>query len=209
MSDRLLARKARSRRSKNNLVQCRSSVSGTNATSRIGPRCVPKNGDACSAARIGYPVAQENDAERAARAAFSIQRALAELNRKNADSGKPTLNARIGIETGPVMVDAGEIYGDTPNTAAQVSHALAAFLSDIASAAVQSRCRMRITQAAYSPSASATATRGLRQGELGAGDCPKNRGTLLVCTLGRRLGGLLFRGTAINHNICAPLRQFV
>jgi class 3 adenylate cyclase len=59
----------------------------------------------------------------AARAAFSIQRALAELNRKNADSGKPTLNARIGIETGPVMVDAGEIYGDTPNTAAQVSHA--------------------------------------------------------------------------------------
>jgi hypothetical protein len=83
----------------------------------------------------------------AARAAFSIQRALAELNRKNADSGKPTLNARIGIETGPVMVDAGEIYGDTPNTAAQVSHALAAFLSDIASAAVQSRCRMRITQA--------------------------------------------------------------
>jgi hypothetical protein len=72
-------------------------------------------------ARVGYPAAQENDAERAARAALSIQRALAELNRKNAGSGKPTLSARIGIETGPVVVDAaGEIYGDAPNTAARV-----------------------------------------------------------------------------------------
>jgi Adenylate and Guanylate cyclase catalytic domain/AAA ATPase domain len=70
---------------------------------------------------FGYPVAQENDAERAARAALSIQRALAELNRKNAGSGKPVLSARIGIETGPVVVDAaGEIYGDAPNTAARV-----------------------------------------------------------------------------------------
>jgi class 3 adenylate cyclase len=66
-------------------------------------------------------VAQENDAERAARAALSIQPALAEVNRKNADSGKPALSARIGIETGPVVVDAaGEIYGDAPNTAARV-----------------------------------------------------------------------------------------
>ena len=44
---------------------------------------------------FGYPVAQENDAERAARAALSIQRALAEVNRKNAVFGKPALNARI------------------------------------------------------------------------------------------------------------------
>jgi class 3 adenylate cyclase len=72
-------------------------------------------------ALFGYPVAQENDAERAARAALSIQRALAEVNRKNAGSGGPELNARIGIETGPVVVDAaGEIYGDAPNTAARV-----------------------------------------------------------------------------------------
>jgi hypothetical protein len=34
-------------------------------------------------ALFGYPVAQENDAERAVRAALSIQRALIELNRKN------------------------------------------------------------------------------------------------------------------------------
>ena len=72
-------------------------------------------------ALFGYPVAQENDAERAARAALSIQHALAEVNRKNADTGKPALNARIGIETGSVVVDAaGEIYGDAPNVAARV-----------------------------------------------------------------------------------------
>src|SRR5271167_617484 len=71
---------------------------------------------------FGYPVAQENDAERAARAALSIHRALAELNRKNADTGKPELKARIGLEAGPVVVDvAGEkIFGDAPNVAARV-----------------------------------------------------------------------------------------
>jgi class 3 adenylate cyclase len=70
---------------------------------------------------FGYPVAQENDSERAARAALSIQRALAELNRKNAGTGKPVLTARIGIETGSVVVDAaGEIFGDAPNIAARV-----------------------------------------------------------------------------------------
>jgi class 3 adenylate cyclase len=73
-------------------------------------------------ALFGYPVAQENDSERAARAALSIQRSLSEINRKNASAGKPALNARIGIETGPVVVDAaGEIYGDAPNTAASLT----------------------------------------------------------------------------------------
>ena len=70
---------------------------------------------------FGYPVAQENDSERAVRAALSIQRALAELNRNNAGAGKPALNARIGVETGAVVVDAaGEIFGDAPNIAARV-----------------------------------------------------------------------------------------
>ena len=90
------------------------------AVTEMGGHVAKKLGDGLMAL-FGYPVAQENDAERAARAALSIQRALAELNRKNAGSGKPALNARIGIETGPVVVDAsGEIYGDAPNTAARV-----------------------------------------------------------------------------------------
>src|SRR5262249_15761437 len=72
-------------------------------------------------ALFGYPVAHENDAERAARAALSIQRALAELNRKSASTGKAELSARIGLETGPAVVDAvGEIYGDVANIAARV-----------------------------------------------------------------------------------------
>jgi class 3 adenylate cyclase len=70
---------------------------------------------------FGYPVAHENDAERAARAALSIQRALAELNRENAGTAKPELIARIGLESGPAVVDAsGEIYGDVANVAARV-----------------------------------------------------------------------------------------
>ena len=90
------------------------------AVTEMGGHVAKKLGDGVMAL-FGYPVAQENDAERAARAALSIQRALVELNQKNADSGKPTLSVRIGIETGPVVVDAaGEIYGDAPNTAARV-----------------------------------------------------------------------------------------
>jgi class 3 adenylate cyclase/predicted ATPase len=90
------------------------------AVTEMGGHVAKKLGDGLMAL-FGYPVAQENDAERAARAALSIQRALAEVNRKSAGSGKPALNARIGIETGSVVVDAsGEIYGDAPNTAARM-----------------------------------------------------------------------------------------
>jgi hypothetical protein len=54
-------------------------------------------------AYFGYPMAQENDAERAGGAGLAVQRALTELNRKNEGTGK--LGARIVIESGPVMVD--------------------------------------------------------------------------------------------------------
>src|SRR5215831_8223298 len=90
------------------------------AVMEMGGHVAKKLGDGLMAL-FGYPMAQENDAERAARAALSIQRALAGLNRKNAGAGKPELVARIGIESGPVVIDAaGEIYGDAPNTAARV-----------------------------------------------------------------------------------------
>ena len=90
------------------------------AVMEMGGHVAKKLGDGLMAL-FGYPLAHENDAERAARAALSIQRALADLNRKNAGIGKPELKARIGLETGPVVVDAtGEVYGDVPNTAARV-----------------------------------------------------------------------------------------
>src|SRR5277367_3564677 len=106
------------------------------AVTEMGGHVAKKLGDGLMAL-FGYPVAQENDAERAARAALSIHRALAEVNRKNADASKPALNARIGIETGPVVVDAGgEIYGDAPNVAARVQ-ALAAPGTVVVTARVQ------------------------------------------------------------------------
>ena len=85
----------------------------------MGGKVAKQLGDGLMAL-FGYPVAQENDAERAARAALAIQRALAELNRKNADTAMPALAARIAIDSGPVVVDAaGEIFGDVPNIAAR------------------------------------------------------------------------------------------
>ena len=90
------------------------------AVIEMGGHVAKKLGDGLMSL-FGYPVAHENDAERAARAALAIQHALAELNRKNEGTGKPVLAARIGLETGPAVVDtAGEIYGDVANVAARV-----------------------------------------------------------------------------------------
>jgi class 3 adenylate cyclase/tetratricopeptide (TPR) repeat protein len=90
------------------------------AVTEMGGTVARKQGDGLMAL-FGYPTAHENDAERAARAALAIQRAIAELNRTDVDRAKPTLLARIGIETGPVVVDAaGEIFGDAPNVASRV-----------------------------------------------------------------------------------------
>jgi class 3 adenylate cyclase len=90
------------------------------AVAEMGGHVAKKLGDGILAL-FGYPLAHENDAERAARAALAIQRALTELNRKNAGAGKPELTARIGLETGPAVVDAvGEIYGDVANIAARM-----------------------------------------------------------------------------------------
>jgi class 3 adenylate cyclase len=69
------------------------------AVTEMGGKVAKKLGDGLMAL-FGYPVAQENDAERAVRAALSIQRALAELNRKNEGTETPAMPARIAIDTG-------------------------------------------------------------------------------------------------------------
>ena len=90
------------------------------AVTDMGGHVAKKLGDGLMAL-FGYPTAQENDSERAARAALSIQRALAELNAAKVGPGKPELAARIGIAAGLVVVDAtGEVFGDAPNVAARV-----------------------------------------------------------------------------------------
>jgi class 3 adenylate cyclase len=53
----------------------------------MGRKVAEKLGDGLMVL-LGYPVAQENGAERAIRAALSIQRALGELNQINAGTGK-------------------------------------------------------------------------------------------------------------------------
>jgi class 3 adenylate cyclase/predicted ATPase len=93
------------------------------AVTALGGHVLKRLGDGLMAL-FGYPQAQENDAERAVRAALAIQRALAEINDKNRGKGAPDLLARIGIESGPVVVEAtGEVFGDAPNVAARLQAA--------------------------------------------------------------------------------------
>jgi hypothetical protein len=89
----------------------------------LGGHVLKKLGDGLMAL-FGYPHAQENDAERAVRAALAIQRALVEINARNAIKGASELSARIGLDSGQVVVDAtGEVFGDAPNIAARVQSA--------------------------------------------------------------------------------------
>src|SRR6202035_4147913 len=96
------------------------------AVTSLGGHVLKKLGDGLMTL-FGYPHAQENDAERAVRAALAIQRALVEINARNArnaSKGAPALSARIGLDSGQVVVDAtGEVFGDAPNIAARVQGA--------------------------------------------------------------------------------------
>ena len=76
-------------------------------------------------AYFGYPEAHDNDAERAARAGLAILDAISKLNQP---STRPELSARIGIDSGAVVVGASagkdaDVFGDTPNIAARVQAA--------------------------------------------------------------------------------------
>jgi class 3 adenylate cyclase/tetratricopeptide (TPR) repeat protein len=76
-------------------------------------------------AYFGYPQAHDNDAERAARASLAMLDAISKLNEQ---TGRPKLLARIGIDSGSVVVGAGtgneaDVFGDTPNIAARVQAA--------------------------------------------------------------------------------------
>jgi len=87
-------------------------------------------GDAVLAV-FGVPRAHEDDAERAVRAALEMHAVLSELNRGFAAEGKPTLEMRIGIEAGEVLVDVERasgprdrmLTGDAVNTAARLQSA--------------------------------------------------------------------------------------
>ena len=86
----------------------------TKAVTGLGGHVLKRLGDGLMAL-FGYPLAQENDAERAVRAALAIQRGLTDINARNSARGEPELSARIGLEFGPVVVEAsGEVFGEAP-----------------------------------------------------------------------------------------------
>jgi class 3 adenylate cyclase len=90
------------------------------AVTGLGGHVLKVLGDGLMAV-FGYPQAQENDAERAVRAALGVQQALGEVNARSAATGTPQLAVRIGLESGPVVIDAaGEVFGEAPNIAARV-----------------------------------------------------------------------------------------
>ena len=76
-------------------------------------------------AYFGWPAAHDNDAERAARAGLAILDAIAKLNEQ---PKRQKLSARVGIDSGAVVVGAGagkevDVFGDAPNVAARVEAA--------------------------------------------------------------------------------------
>src|SRR5713101_8281875 len=94
------------------------------AITRFGGHVAKYLGDGVMAF-FGYPEAHDNDAERAARAGLAILDAIAKLNEQ---PGQPKLSARIGIDSGAVVVGAGagkdaDVFGDAPNIAARVQNA--------------------------------------------------------------------------------------
>ncbi len=94
------------------------------AIERFGGYVAQYQGDGVMA-YFGWPEAHDNDAERAARAGLAILDAISKLNQP---STRPELSARIGIDSGTVVVGASagkdaDVFGDTPNIAARVQAA--------------------------------------------------------------------------------------
>ena len=96
----------------------------TEAITRFAGHVAQYLGDGVMA-YFGWPEAHDNDAERAARAGLAILDAISKLN---VQSSRPKLSARVGIDSGAVVVGASagknaDVFGDTPNIAARVQAA--------------------------------------------------------------------------------------
>jgi class 3 adenylate cyclase/tetratricopeptide (TPR) repeat protein len=94
------------------------------AITRFGGEVMRYVGDGIMAF-FGYPIAHDNDAERAVRAGLAILDAIARLNEQPAHT---KLAVRIGIDSGRVVVGAGtgnavDAFGDAANIAARVQAA--------------------------------------------------------------------------------------
>jgi class 3 adenylate cyclase/tetratricopeptide (TPR) repeat protein len=90
------------------------------AITRFGGHVAQYLGDGVMAF-FGWPEAHDNDGERAARAALALLDAVLKLNHRSS----PKLVARVGIDSGAVVVGAGvdkdaQVFGETPNIAARL-----------------------------------------------------------------------------------------
>jgi class 3 adenylate cyclase/tetratricopeptide (TPR) repeat protein len=96
------------------------------AITRFGGHVAKYLGDGVMAF-FGYPEAHDDDAERAARAGLAILESIAKLNEQ---PERPKLAARVGIDSGAVVVGLGagkdtDVFGDAPNIAARVQESAA------------------------------------------------------------------------------------
>jgi class 3 adenylate cyclase len=94
------------------------------AVTRYGGHVAKYLGDGVMAF-FGYPEAHDNDAERAARAGLAMLDAITKLSDQ---AERPKLTARVGIDSGAVVVGAGaskeaDVFGEAPNIAARVQAA--------------------------------------------------------------------------------------
>jgi class 3 adenylate cyclase len=94
------------------------------AIERFGGHVANYLGDVVMA-YFGWPEAHDNDAERAVSASLAILEALSQLNPSHS---RPKLSARIGIDSGTVVIGQGagkdtDVFGDAPNVAARVQAA--------------------------------------------------------------------------------------
>ena len=101
------------------------------AITRFGGRVAKYLGDGVMA-YFGWPVAHDNDAERAVRAGLELVDIISKLNQTSGAgfslSSPVRLSARVGIDSGTVVVGSGrsreaDVFGDVPNIAARVQAA--------------------------------------------------------------------------------------
>ena len=93
---------------------------------RFGGRVDKYIGDNVMAV-FGAPIAHEDDAERAVRAALGMQDAMAEINERLGATHGVNLALRVGVNTGEVVAgavgDGYTVIGDTVNVAARLQSA--------------------------------------------------------------------------------------
>jgi class 3 adenylate cyclase len=98
------------------------------AVTRLGGHVAKYLGDGL-VVYFGYPLAHEDDAERAVRAGLAIIDAMVSLNNRLASEPSAVkLSVRVGIHTGAVVVGQGggreaDVFGDAPNIASRVQGA--------------------------------------------------------------------------------------